>query len=276
MSLPESPVPEAFKAFELRGWQAAAETYHSEFGRLTSQMAAPLLDAAEVKRDTRLLDVACGPGYVSGMAGARGARVTGCDLSPEMVELASRSYPTLAFRVGDAEALGFPDRIFAAVTMSFLLGHLARPGVALREAHRVLAPGGKLALCWWQMFDKAVAFGVIMDSIRARGRMDVPLPEAPAFDAFSRPEMLRGALAEVGFRSVTVVEHPLTWRIKSADELFEAYYEGSVRTGALLRAQSPEALGAIRAEVAKRSQPWMRGGELIFPMPAFVASGRKE
>lgn len=276
MPLPESPVPEAFKAFELQGWQAAAHTYHSEFGRLTSQIAGALLDAAGVKRDTRVLDVASGPGYVAGMAAARGARVTGCDLSPEMVELASQSYPTVAFRIADAEALEFPDRVFGAVTMSFLIGHLGRPAAALREAFRVLEDGGRLAISWWVGFDRAVAFGLINDAIRARGRTDVELPAAPPFDTFSRPDTLRGALAEAGFVDVKVVEQPMTWRVKSSDELFEAYYDGTVRTAGLLHGQTPEALAAIRAELKTSCRRWLHGGELPLPMPAFVASGLKD
>ena len=67
----------------------------------------------------------------------------------------------------------------------------------------------------------------------------------------------------------------MSWRIASADELWEAYYNGSVRTGGLLREQTPEALAAIRAAVSEGAQGFRRDVGLEFPMPCWIASGRK-
>ena len=47
-AIPESSAPDTLRAFEHERWQSAARVYHDEFGRLTSQVAEPLLDAAGV------------------------------------------------------------------------------------------------------------------------------------------------------------------------------------------------------------------------------------
>jgi ubiquinone/menaquinone biosynthesis C-methylase UbiE len=89
---------EAFKAFEAEGWSAQAGTYGGLIGAITSRLAESLLDAAGVRSDWRVLDVATGPGYVAERAAARGARAVGIDLAEGMLELARQ-------RVGGVELL---------------------------------------------------------------------------------------------------------------------------------------------------------------------------
>jgi len=275
MPIPESTDPAAFKAFEHERWQTAARVYHDELGRLTSQAANPLLDAAGVSAGVRHLDLASGPGYVAGLSAARGAQVTGADFSEEMVELARSLHPGVEFYEADAEALTFEDASFDAVTMAFLLGHLARPAAAVREAHRVLRPGGRLALAWWQPPDRAVAFGIMTESIRAKGRTDVGLPPAPPLEMFGDPEMLRALLNENGFAETHIRDIDMTWRVDSVDAMFDAYLRGTARMGGLLLGQTPEALAAIREEVRRRCEPWKSADGLHLPMPARIASSTR-
>lgn len=275
MPLPGSTEPESFKAFEERRWDLAAHVYHDAFGPLTRQVAPLLLDAAGVGSGTRLLDVASGPGYVSAAAVARGAEVIGCDLSHEMVALAQRNFPGIDFRVGDAEALAFPDRRFDAVIAAFVLGHVARPAAVLHEARRVLRERGRFALSWWAPRERAVGFQIMQDAVAAKGRSDVPLPPAPALDHFSNALGLRGTLEAVGFAGVDVREHAMTFVLASGEALFEAYLHGTARTGGLLSQQTPEALAAIRADVTDRCRPYLRQGRVELPMAAFIASGRR-
>src|ERR1051325_4604077 len=95
--------PEAFHRFEHDGWQQIASRYHGGFAAVTTQAVEPLLDAARVQGGTRVLDVACGPGYVSAAAAARGAVATGIDFSSEMIEEALGRFPGVDFQEGDAE-----------------------------------------------------------------------------------------------------------------------------------------------------------------------------
>ena len=264
-----------FSAFEHRGWQRAADAYHTSFGRLTSQAAGPLLDAARVELGQHVLDVACGPGYIAGIAASRGALVTGADFSPEMLRMAKEFHPEIEFRVADAEALPFEAATFDAVVMSFLLGHLAHPERAIAEAHRVLKPGGRFAFSWWQTPEHAQAFALMLEAVKAHGRIDVAVPPGPPFDQFSDSGRCALALDHAGFEDVGVVEQPLTWRLATADELFDAYYDGTVRTAGLLREQSAESLAAIRAALIEAVKPYQRDGALEFPMPCWIASGRR-
>ena len=98
----------------------------------------------------RALDLATGTGDIAFALASSGARVVGLDITPRMIELARGKAPersgSCAFVVGDMLALPFPDRSFEAYTIAFGIRNVTHIETALREAHRVLKPGGRF-LC---------------------------------------------------------------------------------------------------------------------------------
>jgi SAM-dependent methyltransferase len=263
--------PQAFRQFEHQGWQDIASRYHDGFAFVTTQAVVALLDAAGVTRGSRVLDVACGPGYVAAAAAGRGAEATGIDFSSEMVEEARSRYPGIHFREGDAEQLPLSDSSFDAVVMNFGMLHLGHPEMAIREAHRVLKSEGRLAFTVWATPDKTVGFGIVLGAIQQYGNLNVPIPPGPPFFRFSDPEESKRVLSASGFTNIAVSDVPQTWRLDSPDSLFDVMYNGSVRNAALLRAQEPQALESIRAEIRAK----VEAAECELPMPAVLVSGQR-
>jgi SAM-dependent methyltransferase len=137
-----------FKAAQREGWASFAPVEV-----LTTIPAAKLVKFALVAPGQRLLDVACGTGVVAVTAARRGAKVSGLDLTPALLERARENADVAAvdidFTGGDAEALPYPDASFDVVLSQF--GHIfaPRPAVAMREMLRVLKPGGRIAFSTW-------------------------------------------------------------------------------------------------------------------------------
>jgi SAM-dependent methyltransferase len=109
---------------------------------------------AGVKPGQAVLDVGCGTGVVAVTARRVGAKVTGLDLTPELLARAKEhggvaGFGDIAWREGDAEALPYADGQFDVVLSQF--GHMFAPRaeVATREMLRVLKPGGTLAFATW-------------------------------------------------------------------------------------------------------------------------------
>jgi SAM-dependent methyltransferase len=222
-----------------------------------------------------VLDVACGPGYLAAAAARRGARVVGVDFAEAMLRAARRSVPAVAFELGDAEALPFGTGRFDAVLMNFGLLHLARPDQAIVEAARVLRPGGRAAFTVWAPPSHAVAFGLVLDAVRAHGNPDVPLPPGPPFFRFSDARECEAATLAAGLRECRVTEVPQRWRLDSGEALFEVMRGGTVRTGGLLQAQSAEALAAIRRAVIEGAERYRAGPGIELPMPSVLFAARK-
>jgi ubiquinone/menaquinone biosynthesis C-methylase UbiE len=105
----------------------------------------------EMKNVHRGLDVGCGPGQFTILFAEKlpDAEVWGIDLAPTMIELARRhasestAADRLHFEVADVAKLPFPDDHFDAVMSSGSIKHWPDQAAALREIHRVLAPGGR-------------------------------------------------------------------------------------------------------------------------------------
>jgi ubiquinone/menaquinone biosynthesis C-methylase UbiE len=276
MTVPaRTPEPRGFREFEHAGWEAIPARYDDGFADLTPQAAGPLLDAAGIRRGMDVLDMATGPGYVAAAAGARGARVVGIDFSAAMVERARRRHPDVEFSEGDAEDLDFDDYSFDAVVMNFGLLHLARPERALAEVHRVLRAGGRFAFTVWAPPEEAIGFGIVLRAVERHGRLDVELPPGPPFFRFSEREECVRVLHEMGFTEPRAMQVPLTWRLQSADDLFEIMYHGTVRTAGLLRAQPPAARAAIRDAIREAAAPYQQATAVQLPMPATLATAVK-
>lgn len=104
--------------------------------------------------DARILDLGCGTGalarHLAGRAGFRGT-VLGLDLSPVFLAAAGQLAASegvatrVIFRVGDAAATGLPDGAIDVAILHTVLSHVADPAAVLREAARVVRPGGRVA-----------------------------------------------------------------------------------------------------------------------------------
>ena len=77
-----------FSKLEYEGWSRVSDLYDQSWANLTKQFIEPLLNAVNIQPGMKVLDVACGPGYVSQAIYSRGATATGVDFSASMIALA--------------------------------------------------------------------------------------------------------------------------------------------------------------------------------------------
>jgi len=104
--------------------------------------------AVRPREGERILDMAGGTGDIAFRLERSGASVTVADINPQMLDVgigraAERAITSLVWREENAETLSFPDRSFDAYTIAFGIRNVTDIPAALREAHRVLAFGGR-------------------------------------------------------------------------------------------------------------------------------------
>jgi SAM-dependent methyltransferase len=275
MDIQKSNDPVEYVEFEREGWGAHIEGYDSTFGAVTRQTVNATLDAAGVRDGVRLLDICCGPGMLAAAAVGRGAAATGLDF-PGVVALASRLVPGAEFRSGDATELPFADHSFDAVVCGYGIMHVPDPERALREMLRVLRPGGRVALSVWDNEGPISGLGLIYKAVHDHADLNVPLPHGPGIFQFSTVETMRRTLSGIGFTGAEATRFAQDWRLKSGRQLIDAAREGTVRTRALLAAQSGEVIARIIADIDQALAGLRTSdGGLSVPMPAIIGSGAK-
>jgi ubiquinone/menaquinone biosynthesis C-methylase UbiE len=264
-----------FHDLELDGWRRLAGGYARWFEPLVTQAIDPLLDAAGVSQGSRVLDLCCGPGYVSAAARRRGAEPAGVDFAPEMIALAAARWPDIPFQEGDAETLELPDRSFDAVVLNFGLLHLARPELAMSRIASVLKPGGRVAFTAWAPPAESTGHRIMLQAINEHGKSDVGLPAGPPLFRFADPQETRSLFAGAGLADVTFRKLPHHLDLPGPDGLFDFFAAGAVRISVLLARQTPDAFAHIRQAVRESCAGYERGGKFSVPMASVLASARR-
>lgn len=266
-----------FSKLEYEGWQRVAGVYNDHWAHLTRQFIAPLLNAAGVTKDSKVLDVACGTGIVSGQIQAMQAIPVGIDFSPEMVKLARHAYPGIQFLQADAQQLPFEDASFDCVIMNFGMLHLPQPLLAMKEAFRVLKQKGRYAFTVWAGPAKSPAAKVMNDAKEKFADMNVPMPAAPAYDFFEDKNNCGLFLSQAGFETTTLHYETklVTWLVPTAGYLFDAELNAGVRNAAFLRQQSPENLQKIKKAFEEGAEQFKTDSGYLLPFLGCIIAAEK-
>lgn len=126
---------------------------YDRFARFMEAGTEQFYQRLDIKRGSRLLDVACGAGQLALIASRNGAWATGCDIATNWLEKARTRAAAegldATFEEGDAEALPYIDGGFDTVTSVFGAMFAPRPDRVAAELTRVCRPGGMIAMANW-------------------------------------------------------------------------------------------------------------------------------
>jgi ubiquinone/menaquinone biosynthesis C-methylase UbiE len=181
-----------------------------------------IVDAIEVASGDRLLDIGTGTGNLAIPAAKRGAKVTGLDLTPELLDVARERAKAEDVDVewieGDAEALPFADDSFDRVTSIFGMIFAPRHQLAASEMTRVCAPGGRFAMTAW------TNDGMNGSLFKAMAKhMPTPAEAAPMPNDWGDEQYVRDRFAASG-ADVTITRETVEFRSEST-EAWIAYNE---------------------------------------------------
>jgi SAM-dependent methyltransferase len=136
--------PESYDA-TFMGRMAGAYLEQTPWTRLR---LAAVRDLLRPEPGERVLDLGSAGGAMTHFLSTFGCRAVGVDAAPGAVETAKRLFPSLEFELADVTALPFSDESFDKAVAADLVEHLVDADLArmLAEVHRVLVPGGALAI----------------------------------------------------------------------------------------------------------------------------------
>jgi len=262
---PDKFAPEVVATYENATWSRCAAGYMDGFGLLVRETLPRMLDEANVREGTRILDVGTGPGLLAAEAKSRGAEPIGLDFSEPMLDEARRRHPGIEFRAGSADALPFVDGSFDAVAGNFVLHHTARPEAVLSESRRVLSEGGRAVFTVWGDLAKLEAFGLFFGAVEEHAG-GAELPHGPLF-GISDFEVFRRMGEAAGFRETKVDEVEISWRMPTLEPFFAAFHDW-----ANMSSFPEETKRSIEATIRERAERYKVPGGFVLPNPAIMVS----
>ncbi len=275
MTQPPTPEPAPSPLATAEPWDLVSAAYTAEALPYFERFATEALRAAQLPRGARIVDVAAGPGTLSLLAAAGGARVSAIDFSEAMVaQFRSRAAAAgladaVDVRVGDGQRLPFESAAYDAAFSMFGLMFFPDRLAGLREMRRVLRPGCPGVISSWVPFDGA--FGVLLSALRD----ELPsLPLEGGRSPLSSAAEIHTEMVAAGFDAVRVetVDIPIT------APSFAAFWDSMQRTNAPL-VLVRHRLGARWSEVAPRIRDRVQAvvgdGPVVTGRGAFLGIGRQ-
>ena len=265
--------------------EAAYDGYAADYREWWAPVIAPaavsLLDGLDhlVEADATLVDIGAGTGTVAVAALRRwpGFRVIGVDPSRRLLEWAQADAQDagvadrLTIKVGGAEALPLPDASVEVATSTFVLQLLPDRLAGVREAFRVLRPGGAFAHLTWCSDEDPFEPGDVFDDALDALRIEPPSRGEGVGGSYSSPESAAAEMRRAGFRDVQARAEWLVHRFtpQSYLDVAEHWTEDDAFTN--LDEQTRDHL---RAEVLRRLE-LIDPEALVWRRPLVSVIGRK-
>ena len=205
--------PGQYKAATRSQWDRSASGYNAWGDVLNAMIAEPLnrmLDLADIKHGSRVLELAAGTGAqtlpLAARVGAQG-HVLATDLSPGILAHAEQNtraagHGHVEFREMDGEEVAVPEASFDAALSSLGLMFFPHPLKSLEGQCRAVKPGGKVAALVISTPDKNPFFSIPAKVIREHAKLPPPQPGMPGPFALGGPGVAEGLFKQAGLRDV--------------------------------------------------------------------------
>ena len=130
-----------------------------------------LVNRSPCKENSRLLDMGCGTGFIINLAKDLVAQIDGIDITKDMMNQIDLSSGNIKLHLGQVEKMPFEDEEFDIATAYSFMDHLLDYRLALREAYRVLKPGG----VFYSGLNPNRSFSLMLESIEKKyGNQNLP------------------------------------------------------------------------------------------------------
>ncbi len=259
------------------GWDLAASRYDALWESSLSAAHHRLLDLTAPMRGESVLDVACGTGVMALAAAGRvgpAGRVLGTDISERMVEHATQrakaqDVANATFARMDGERLDAPSDSTDLAYCALGLMYMPDPDQAMREIHRLLRPGGRVAIAVWGQRARcgwSPIFPIVDEEVASE--------VCPLFFQLGHAGMLEDLCARTGF--IDVHEHRVDAVLDYAngEEACDAAFVG----GPVAMAWSRFDISTrrrVQARYLRAIAPWRVGKGYRMPGEFVVAVARK-
>jgi len=239
-----TPEMEALKTRLKATWMSGD---YGHFAKYLEPGALEFLSRIPIEPGMRILDVACGAGQISIPAARAGAKVTGIDIAPNLIEQArarARAENLDAhFDEGDAELLPYEDSSFDIVISLIGAMFAPRPELVAAELKRVCRPGGKIIMGNW------TPSGFVGQMFKAHGKYVPPPAIMPPPVKWGDEETVRERFKDdISHLKLSRRLYPFRYPFPPSQvvEFFRTYYGPSYKAFAAL---DPEKQAALRHDL---------------------------
>lgn len=242
-----------------------------------------MLAAADPRRGDRVLELACGPGGLGLVAAelvAPDGEVVLSDVAAEMTAIAAaraaaRGIGNVTTCELDIEAIAQPDAAYDVVLCREGLMFATDPGRAVREARRVLRPGGRVAFSVWGPRADNPWMSLIFSAVSARLGRPVPPPNIPGPFALEDAVALERLLRDARLHDVVVETVDVPMRVSSFEEWWTRTSALAGPLSKIVASMPAPAIDAVLADLRAATQAYETSAGLQFPGATLLASGRR-
>lgn len=277
--MPWEYTDEYYREYTRTTWNESAEAYAGLMARL-APLRAQLVERLAARPGESILDLGTGPGEpaltIAELVAPTG-HVVGVDLSEKMIGIAQRTATergvrNAEFRVMDSSKLALPDGTFDGVVSSFGFQIFTDPDAAGREAHRVLKPGGRIAVGIWSTGDKVPFVDAVIAPMLAHAEPDesgyIPTP----YETGGPGELVR-LLTASGFHAASESRVTHLFSFRSPEEYLEVVLRGTP-IGHSLGEETAEVQAQVLRETRSNLERYRTSDGIALPGECVLVTAR--